>query len=231
MGTGVAIGLTGSARTPGLAGSSNTTGLGGSVRAGARAGSTGAATAAVDAGGTPRLLAGWFKPRRSSSVRRPERRGGGGAATSSKAPSSARLGNGARLGAGGLPSPGGTSSTSGVGFVDIGLGGDQGLAAPAEGARGGDAALPVDGPPGGAGSAPAGVLRAGRPEKIGGFQLVAMFNGPGQEIRIHRSARAGSKHASRGQPSTLASVSKATSSIHNTTERHTRPTMLCRCPA
>jgi beta-glucosidase-like glycosyl hydrolase len=175
--------------------------------------------------------AGWFKPRRSSSVRRPERRGGGGAATSSKAPNSARLGNGARLGAGGLPSPGGTSSTSGVGFVDIGLGGDQGLAAPAEGARGGDATLPVDGPPGGAGSAPAGVLRAGRPEKIGGFQLVAMFNGPGQEIRIHRSARAGSRHASRGQPSTLASVSKATSSIHNTTERHTRPTMLCRCPA
>jgi hypothetical protein len=33
------------------------------------------------------------------------------------------------------------------------------------------------------------------------------------------------------QPSTLASVSSATSSIHSTTERHTRPTTLCRWPS
>jgi hypothetical protein len=40
---------------------------------------------------------------------------------------------------------------------------------------------------------------------------------------------AGSRHA-RAQPSTLASDSSATSSIHSTTERHTRPTTLCRWP-
>jgi hypothetical protein len=70
------------------------------------------------------------------------------------------------------------------------------LAAPEEDGLGGGAALPVAGPPGGAGSDPACELRAAvRPEKNGGFQLVAMFNSPSLEVRIHRAARAGSKHA------------------------------------
>lgn len=76
------------------------------------------------------------------------------------------------------------------------------------------------------GSVPGGPVGVGPPPRSGGFEDVAIVSGPGPTSQAPPVAREGSRQASSDHPNTLASVSKATSSIHNTTERQTRPTML-----